>query len=49
VAQAFLAGALEHGLAKIGAGDRCARAGAFDCEGQVAAARGQVENGARMP
>jgi len=44
-AEAFLTGTLEHGLAEIRAGDLSLRAGALDCEGEVAAAGGEIEEG----
>jgi hypothetical protein len=47
--KAFLAGAREHGLAEIGAGDEGARGGALDGEGEIAAAGGEIEEGGGMP
>jgi hypothetical protein len=48
-AKAFFAGASEHGLAEVGAGDHGTRAGALDGKGEVAAAGGQIQKSGGAP
>ena len=47
--QAFGAGAVQHGLAEIGAGDLGGGRGALDGESEVAAAGGRVQEGPGFP
>jgi len=49
VFEAFAPGAIEHGLAEIGAGDSGAWTGALDGEGEIAAAGCEIKNGTRLP
>jgi hypothetical protein len=49
VFEAFAPGAIEHGLAEIGAGDAGAGACALDGESEIAAAGGEIKNGAWLP
>jgi len=48
-AQAFFAGALEHGLAEVRPGDLGVRAGALNGEGEIAAAGGQIQKSRGTP